>query len=251
LRKGNEWVLPKGKLDEGETPRDAAEREVLEETGHDVSVHEFLGTLAYDAGRRPKIVHYWRMETSGRPTHDLMNDVREVDWLPLEAAVERLSREHERAFLANVGPLALQAALAKRSQETEQGSEAKQGSEIKIAAPAKRQRRRNAVPKSSPALSSSALSPSVALLPDVAIPAIAPVQPQFSEYETIGTGSSDLWAMPETARSALETFEAASVRADPAAGGPVPFSQSAAVKKQQSLRVDLLRKVRGWLRRVA
>ena len=64
LRKCNEWVLPKGKLDDGETPRDAAEREVLEETGHDVSVHEFLGTLAYDLGGRSKIVHYWRMETS-------------------------------------------------------------------------------------------------------------------------------------------------------------------------------------------
>src|ERR1700742_718890 len=116
LRKGNQWVLPKGKLDDGETPRAAAVREVLEETGHDVSVHEFLGTLAYEAGGRPKIVHYWRMETSGKPTHELMNDVRAVDWLPLNAAVERLSRDHERAFLANVGPIALQAAaLGKRS----------------------------------------------------------------------------------------------------------------------------------------
>ena len=33
-RKRNEWVLPKGKLDAGETARAAAEREVLEETGH-------------------------------------------------------------------------------------------------------------------------------------------------------------------------------------------------------------------------
>ena len=33
LRKRNEWVLPKGKLDDGETPRAAAEREVMEETG--------------------------------------------------------------------------------------------------------------------------------------------------------------------------------------------------------------------------
>ncbi len=31
--------------------RDAAEREVLEETGHEVSVHEFLGTLVYEFGR--------------------------------------------------------------------------------------------------------------------------------------------------------------------------------------------------------
>ena len=49
LRKRNEWVLPKGKLDDGETPRAAAEREVMEETGHDVAVHEFLGTLVYES----------------------------------------------------------------------------------------------------------------------------------------------------------------------------------------------------------
>jgi len=117
LRKRNEWVLPKGKLDDGETPRDAAEREVLEETGHDVSVHEFLGTLVYESGGRFRVVHYWRMETSGEPSHELMDDVRSVDWLPLEAAVERLSRACERAFLANVGPLALEAAaLARRSR---------------------------------------------------------------------------------------------------------------------------------------
>ena len=52
LRKRNEWVLPKGKLDDGETPRAAAEREVMEETGHDVAVHEFLGTLVYEIARR-------------------------------------------------------------------------------------------------------------------------------------------------------------------------------------------------------
>jgi 8-oxo-dGTP diphosphatase len=114
LRKRNEWVLPKGKLDDGETPRDAAEREVLEETGHDVLVHEFLGTLVYESGGRFKVVHYWRMETGREPSHQLMDDVRAVDWLPLEAAVERLSRAYERAFLANVGPLALEAAARAR-----------------------------------------------------------------------------------------------------------------------------------------
>lgn len=110
LRKRNEWVLPKGKLDDGETPRAAAEREVMEETGHDVSVHEFLGTLVYESGGRSKVVHYWRMETDGEQARDLMDDVRAVDWLPLDAAVDRLSRGYERAFLANVGPLALESA---------------------------------------------------------------------------------------------------------------------------------------------
>src|SRR5258708_15798581 len=110
LRKRNEWVLPKGKLDDGETPRAAAEREVNEETGHDVAVDEFLGTLVYESNGRSKVVHYWRMEAGGEPVRELMHDVKAVDWLPLDRAVRRLSRGHERTFLENVGPLALQAA---------------------------------------------------------------------------------------------------------------------------------------------
>ena len=107
LRKRDEWVLPKGKLDDGETPRAAARREVLEETGHNVTVHEFLGTLVYESGGRSKVVHYWRMEAGGTQTRELMNDIRAVDWLPLDAAIERLSRAYERTFLENVGPLAV------------------------------------------------------------------------------------------------------------------------------------------------
>ncbi|CCD99117.1 NUDIX domain-containing protein [Bradyrhizobium sp. STM 3809] len=113
LRKRDEWVLPKGKLDDGETPRDAAKREVLEETGHKVTVHEFLGTLVHDTGTRAKVVHYWRMEAAGEASQPLMDDVRAVDWLPLDAAVERLSREHEKTFLETVGPYALAGLIRK------------------------------------------------------------------------------------------------------------------------------------------
>jgi 8-oxo-dGTP diphosphatase len=143
LRKRNEWVLPKGKLDDGETPRAAAEREVLEETGHDVAVHEFLGTLVYESGGRSKVVHYWRMEAS---------------WLPLEAAVERLSRSYERAFLANVGPMALEAAakFARRPK-------------AKQPVPAKRPGRRAAVVR-----------------PPLAKPMPAPAQPDVTSAVTAG-----------------------------------------------------------------
>ena len=117
LRKRNEWVLPKGKLDDGETARDAALREVVEETGHEVTVHEFLGTLVYESGGRSKAVHYWRMETNGEQVYELMEDVKAVEWLPLDAAVERLSRAYDRVFLANVGPLALEAVAPSTAQD--------------------------------------------------------------------------------------------------------------------------------------
>jgi 8-oxo-dGTP diphosphatase len=109
-RKRNEWVLPKGKLDDGETPKEAAHREVLEETGHEVAIHEFLGTLVYQSGGRSKVVHFWRMEVSGGPVRKLMNDIKAVDWVTLDEALARLSREYERTFLSQIGPIALAAA---------------------------------------------------------------------------------------------------------------------------------------------
>ncbi|MDI1266036.1 MAG: NUDIX hydrolase [bacterium] len=110
VRKRNEWVLPKGKLDDGETPRVAAEREVMEETGHDVAVHEFLGTLVYESRGASRVVHYWRMQAGDAPVRKPMRDIKAVDWLPLADAIDRLSRGYERAFLENVGPMALAAA---------------------------------------------------------------------------------------------------------------------------------------------
>jgi len=110
LRKQNDWVLPKGKLTDNEDSLAAAKREVLEETGHDVSVHEFLGTMSYDVGSRPKIVQFWRMQAIGGPVGKLMRDVKAVRWLPLDEAVEKLTHSREQAFLASVGPIALAAA---------------------------------------------------------------------------------------------------------------------------------------------
>jgi 8-oxo-dGTP diphosphatase len=117
LRKRDHWVLPKGKLDDGETARAAAEREVVEETGHDVIVHEFVGTVAYEAGGRPKIVHFWRMEASGEQAHPLMRDVKAVTWLPLDAAIAQLTRSHEQAFLAEIGPKVLEAAAGRAAAQ--------------------------------------------------------------------------------------------------------------------------------------
>jgi 8-oxo-dGTP pyrophosphatase MutT (NUDIX family) len=105
LSKGDDWVLPKGKLNPRETPKAAAKREVLEETGFEVTVHEFLGKLKYSAGGKVKVVRFWRMEAS-RKVREPMDDVRGLEWLPLTTALKRLTRSHEREFLSKNGPLA-------------------------------------------------------------------------------------------------------------------------------------------------
>src|SRR5262249_49916537 len=110
LRKDRSWVLPKGKLKPGESALAAARREVREETGHDVVVHEFLGSMSHTAEGRHKIVQFWRMSAGSGPAHPLMSDIKEMKWLPLKQAIETLTRAHERVFLANVGPVALRAA---------------------------------------------------------------------------------------------------------------------------------------------
>jgi 8-oxo-dGTP diphosphatase len=107
LRREKAWVLPKGKLMPREHPRDAAKREVVEETGHNVSVHDFLGSMSYAVEGKVKIVQFWLMRASGQPVHDLMDDVKAVKWLPLRQAIETLSRPHEKVFLTHVGPIAL------------------------------------------------------------------------------------------------------------------------------------------------
>jgi 8-oxo-dGTP diphosphatase len=107
LRKLGAWGLPKGKLAAGEDAMTAARREVLEETGHHVTVHEFLGTLAYEASSRPKVVQFWRMHAVGEPICGLMSDVKAVRWLPLEDALDQLTHLRERVFLEQVGPIAL------------------------------------------------------------------------------------------------------------------------------------------------
>jgi 8-oxo-dGTP diphosphatase len=110
LRSDKSWVLPKGKLNRGEHAVAAAKREVLEETGHEVSVHEFLGSMSYPVDGKIKIVQFWHMQASGPQVRELMYDVKAVKWLSLKQANDTLTRVHEKVFLANVGPIALKSA---------------------------------------------------------------------------------------------------------------------------------------------
>jgi 8-oxo-dGTP diphosphatase len=101
--KDERWVLPRGKLKASERPKAAARREVFEETGHRVTVHEFVGAITYRAQGRPKLVQFWRMAAAANPSRDLMRDIAAVAWLPLPKAIKRLSYPLEKLFLDSVG----------------------------------------------------------------------------------------------------------------------------------------------------
>lgn len=101
------WVLPRGKLKLNESPLAGARREVVEETGPRVRVREFLGAITYRARGRPRVVQFWHMQAAVNPSRDVMKDIMAVEWLPLGAAVRRLSYPLEKLFLRNVGRHAL------------------------------------------------------------------------------------------------------------------------------------------------
>ena len=112
-RRDNAWVLPKGKLKPNERPIAAARREATEETGCEVRVREFLGVISYIGGSGPKIAHFWRMQAVGEPIGKPLSDIKAVEWLPLAAAIDRLSLSHEQFFLRHVGRHALRRSLKK------------------------------------------------------------------------------------------------------------------------------------------
>jgi 8-oxo-dGTP diphosphatase len=227
LRKRDEWVLPKGKLDQGETPRAAAKREVLEETGHNVTVHEFLGTLAYDSGGRSKIVHYWRMEAGPEQAYELMNDVRAVDWLPLEAAVGRLSRAYEQAFLEHVGPQAL-SAFTRRPKAKPPASRKRRGQALTVTGPTLAEPVAEAPP-----------SPSIASPPQPELP------PEFADDAVVAGEMPISPAEPEIAMAQAEPDEELAMSG---ASDDAGDCASIAVDRQ---RRSLAQKVREWLGRAA
>jgi 8-oxo-dGTP diphosphatase len=103
----DDWSLPKGKRDDGETDEACAVREVLEETGLTVVLHSELPEARYvDHKGRPKVVRYWLMTLDpvehphGAPPFEKNDEVDEVQWLEPDAAIEILDYDHDRSLVA-------------------------------------------------------------------------------------------------------------------------------------------------------
>jgi 8-oxo-dGTP diphosphatase len=95
----DDWSLPKGKLDRGESFEEAALREVLEETGLECVLGEELPEVRYmDLRGRPKTVRYWRMHVTGGE-FAANDEVDALRWLTPKRAVRLLSYEHDRRLV--------------------------------------------------------------------------------------------------------------------------------------------------------
>jgi len=97
-------ALPKGHVEEGETPAQAAVREVREETG---VVAELVGELGesrywYRRGGRmiAKAVQFYLLSYLGGDTADHDDEVEEARWIDLGAALSELTYEGERKMVA-------------------------------------------------------------------------------------------------------------------------------------------------------
>ncbi|WP_433274844.1 NUDIX hydrolase [Actinosynnema sp. CS-041913] len=95
----DDWSLPKGKLDPGETVPEAAVREVLEETGYRAVLGRHLTTVRYTAFGKPKTVDFFsaRAESGSFTPND---EVDELRWLPVDAAADLVTRDTDREVLA-------------------------------------------------------------------------------------------------------------------------------------------------------
>lgn len=98
----DDWSLPKGKVDSGETEPVAAVREILEETGQQAYLGRRLCRISYPIPAGTKIVHYWAAQARGGEFTP-GEEVDQLLWLPVKEATKRLSYPQDRKVLARFG----------------------------------------------------------------------------------------------------------------------------------------------------
>jgi 8-oxo-dGTP pyrophosphatase MutT (NUDIX family) len=88
----DDWTLPRGKCEPGESDQSCALREVEEETGLVCELGDEVAVVEYEDGAgRPKRVRYFAMTPHDGARAAADNEVDAVRWLTQEEALETLT----------------------------------------------------------------------------------------------------------------------------------------------------------------
>ena len=104
------YCLPKGWIEKGEGPEEAAIREVREETGLTGRILHKIGEINYFfySDKKEKIVkdvHFYLLEYISGITADHDEEVDDAGWFLLEEAIPLLSYKNEREILIKAGDM--------------------------------------------------------------------------------------------------------------------------------------------------
>lgn len=105
IKGGTVWTLPKGIIDKGEEPAEAAAREIEEETGLSGEVVGNLGERSYwfylknENIKYKKTVTYFLLEYTGGNIDNYCSEVDEAGWYSLDAAIKKVSYKSDREIL--------------------------------------------------------------------------------------------------------------------------------------------------------
>ncbi|BBY90914.1 8-oxo-dGTP diphosphatase [Mycobacterium gallinarum] len=94
----DDWSLPKGKVDPGETEPVTAVREVAEETGYAAHLGRRLAAVTYPVDQSTKKVRYWTARAIGGEFSP-NSEVDELKWLPISEAIKAVGYPHDRKVL--------------------------------------------------------------------------------------------------------------------------------------------------------
>ena len=95
----DDWSLPKGKVESGESHISAGYREIQEETGYESTFGPEIGTVVYKLEGAPKEVRYWAAAATVKTGTPNPQEVDEVLWLEPIQAKEKLSNKDDRTIV--------------------------------------------------------------------------------------------------------------------------------------------------------
>ena len=95
----DDWSLPKGKVESGESHISAGYREIQEETGYESTFGPEIGTIVYKLEGAPKEVRYWAAAATVKTGNPNPQEVDEVLWLAPKKAKEKLTNKDDRAIV--------------------------------------------------------------------------------------------------------------------------------------------------------